>query len=75
MPSKKDMSASTARPSREERHDQLTAVVKDIVNKQKAVQDTKTARLREQRLVQEAADETTPPKSKTKTKAKGSKTP
>ena len=68
MPGKKDMSASNARPSREERHDQLTAMVKDIVNKQKAVQDSKTAKLREQRMVREAAEETAPDSPKPKTK-------
>jgi hypothetical protein len=68
MPAKKDMSASNARPSREERHDQLTATVKDIVNKQKAVQDSKTAKLKEQRMVREAAEEPTPDKPKPRAK-------
>ena len=69
MPSKRDMSAKIARPSREVRHDQLTAVVKDIVDKQKAVQDSKTARLREQRLGRDGADAPLAQKAKRASKA------
>ena len=45
---------SAPKQSREERHDDLTATVKGIVDKEKAVQDAKTDELRKLRAARDA---------------------
>ena len=55
--------------SREERHDDLTATVKGIVDKEKSVQDSKTEKLRKLREARDAAP-TAPGTSDTNTAKK-----
>ncbi len=55
------MSPPKLRPNAETVHDQRTALVKDMVAKENAALDAKTARLKALRLAKEAAEPAAPP--------------
>ena len=50
-----DKKSFGSKKSREQRHDELTATVKGIVDREKAIQDTKTEKLRKLRAARDAA--------------------
>lgn len=61
------MITTKTRLSPERVHDDRTALVRDMVAKENAASDAKTARLKAQRLARDAAE---PPKPETKVKKK-----
>ena len=63
-----DKTKSGTREGRAKLHDEMTAVVKDIVAKEKSLQDAKTARLRKLRAARDTAAK--PKKRKPAKKAK-----